>query len=54
MNRGGVPAREARQGCGLCAYQDEECGDQCCGQMSFNPTAKFEQAFVERKDAEYS
>ena len=35
MHRGGVPAREARQG-------------------RFNPTAKFEQATVERKDAEYS
>ena len=54
MHRGGVPAREARQGCGFVRTKYKNVMTGAIREESFNPTAKFEQATVERKDAEYS
>ena len=50
-----VPARQARQGRGVRPHQDDATSmTGAVTETSFNPTAKFDEAFVERKDMEYS
>lgn len=49
-----IPARQPGKGSCFRPHQDENVVTGAVTETSFNPTAKFEEAFIERKDMQYS